>query len=95
MVWLPLSSHLKPGIKTLYLATDGDLARFPFVVLPGKAENKILLEEDLLIGYVPHGPFLLEQLKSPPPAPMPNDPLFILANVSYGKTGKKRESLSP
>ena len=60
-LWQPLAPALPPGTKTLYLATDGDLARMPWAALPiGK--DRVLLE-DFAVAQVPHGTFLLDQLR--------------------------------
>lgn len=84
-VWQPIRRALLKGVKTVYVALDGDLELFPFYALPGEREGTLLLEEDLLIGYVPNGPFLLEQLLRQPAPHTDADPLLLLANVPYGR----------
>jgi CHAT domain-containing protein len=56
----------------------------PFAALPGQKPGTVLLE-DYLIAYVPHAPFLLEQLKFQPP-PYKQAPAACLAvgGVDYG-----------
>src|SRR5439155_12916571 len=67
LVWEPIAKALPAGTHTLYLSPDGDLARVPWCALPGSTPGKVLLEEFTGgIAVVPHGPFLLEQLKYPP-----------------------------
>lgn len=61
LLWQPIAPAIPPGTTTLYVAPDGDLARLPWAALPiGK--GRVLLEEYAL-AQVPHGTFLLDQLK--------------------------------
>jgi CHAT domain-containing protein len=64
-VWEPLARHLPDGVRTVYLVPDGDLARLPWVALPGSRPGTVLLE-DYALSVVPHAPFLLEALREPP-----------------------------
>src|SRR5262249_30331557 len=82
------------GTTTLYLAPDGDLARLPWAALPippspglagegtGVRENQVLLEQ-YAIAQVPHGIFLLDQLKFGK-KPEGGDSLLTVGGVDYG-----------
>ncbi|HEV3144657.1 MAG TPA: CHAT domain-containing tetratricopeptide repeat protein [Gemmataceae bacterium] len=64
LVWDQLAQHISAGARTIYLSPDGDLARVPWAAVPGSKPDSILLEEYAGgIAVVPHGPFLLEELK--------------------------------
>jgi CHAT domain-containing protein len=81
LLWDKLGGHIPPGTKTLYIAApDGDLARLPWAALP-IAKNKVLLE-DYSIATIPHGAFLLEQLKWPPKYDEAES-VFALGNLAY------------
>src|SRR5262249_35848594 len=56
-----IAQALPPGTKTLYIAADGDLARMPWAALPS-GQSRVLLQ-DFAIAQVPHGTFLLDQLR--------------------------------
>ena len=53
LVWEPLRPHLD-GARTVLVAPDGALVRFPFAALPGSRPGSYLVE-DLAIGYVASG----------------------------------------
>jgi CHAT domain-containing protein len=83
LVWEPIAKHLPAGTTNVYIAPDGDLARLPWCALPGSKPGTILLEDFTGgIAIVPHGPFLLEQLKFPHNYEGP-EPVFALGAVSY------------
>ncbi len=86
LVWEPLAKHLPKGAHTVYLAPDGNLARFAFAALPGRKPSTILLEE-LTIAYVPHGPALLERLAFPPQFAEGPGNALVLGGVQYDPTG--------
>jgi tetratricopeptide (TPR) repeat protein/CHAT domain-containing protein len=88
LVWKPLARHLPRGTRTLYLAPDGNLARFAFAALPGSKPGSVLLEE-LTIAYVPHGPFLLERLRYPPRFPKGPGEALLVGGVQYDPSGGK------
>jgi CHAT domain-containing protein/Tfp pilus assembly protein PilF len=52
-VWEPVRPHLD-GVRTVQVAPDGALVRFPFAALPGSRPGSYLIEE-LAIGYVASG----------------------------------------
>jgi CHAT domain-containing protein len=79
-VWNPIAKAVPPGSKTLYLALDGDLARLPWAALPIGKDRALL--EDYALAQVPHGTFLLEQLKFPQTFSGP-DSLLTLSGVDY------------
>jgi CHAT domain-containing protein len=83
LVWQPLVKALPPDTATLYLAPDGELARLPWAALPGKQPGTVLLE-DLAVAVVPHGPFLLEQLKYSPRYAAAKETVLALGAVDYG-----------
>jgi CHAT domain-containing protein len=63
LLWDPLAAHLPAGPgSTVYLCPDGELSALPWAALPGRAKGTVLLEDHAL-ALVPHGPFLLEQLR--------------------------------
>src|SRR5262249_47792795 len=45
LVWVPLTKYLPKDTRMVYLAPDGNLARFAFAALPGSKPGTILLEE--------------------------------------------------
>jgi tetratricopeptide (TPR) repeat protein len=83
LVWDPIVKELPAGTKGLYLAPDGALAELPWAALPGPKAGTVLLEE-LAMAVVPHGPFLLEQLKYPPRHPAGKELVVGLGDVDYG-----------
>jgi CHAT domain-containing protein len=86
LVWEPLAKHISAGTRTLYLSPDGDLARIPWAALAGAKPDTVLLEElSGGIATVPHGPFLLEQLKFPKQYEGPGSTL-LLGSVDYGSS---------
>jgi CHAT domain-containing protein len=87
LVWEPIAKALPAGTGTVYLAPDGELARLPWAALPGKKPGTVLLE-DLAVAVVPHGPFLLEQLKYPPRSAEGVATVLALGSVDYGPAKK-------
>src|SRR5262249_58783213 len=87
LVWEPLAKYLPKDTRTVYLAPDGNLARFAFAVLPGSKPGTILLQE-LNIAYVPHGPALLERLVYPPQFPKGPGDALLVRGVRYDPTTK-------
>jgi CHAT domain-containing protein/tetratricopeptide (TPR) repeat protein len=61
LLWEPIEKALPPGTQTVYLCPDGNLARLPWVALPGGSPGGVLLD-DYALAVVPSGQFLLEQL---------------------------------
>jgi CHAT domain-containing protein/Tfp pilus assembly protein PilF len=66
LVWEPVEKRLPGGVRTVYVAPDGELTQLPWAALPGSGPDRVLLD-DYALAVVPHGPFLLEQLTPPPP----------------------------
>jgi CHAT domain-containing protein/tetratricopeptide (TPR) repeat protein len=60
LAWRPLRPHLD-GVRTVLIAPDGALVRFPFAALPGERPGSYLIE-DLAIGYVASGRHAVEAL---------------------------------
>jgi len=83
LVWEPLARELPVGTTTVYLAPDGELAFLPWAALPGSKPGTVLLE-DLTIALVPHGRFLLEQLKYPTHVAAGKETVLALGDVDYG-----------
>jgi CHAT domain-containing protein len=81
LLWQPLKERLPPRTRTLFLAPDGDLARLPWAALP-TGTSRVLLE-DYAVATVPHGPFLLQQLKHRPAEGGPTT-ILTLGDVAYG-----------
>jgi CHAT domain-containing protein len=80
-VWDKIAPYLPPGTKTVYIAADSDLARLPWAaLLVGK--GRVLLE-DFALAQVPHGIFLLDQLKFRKQS-AGKDSLLTLGGVDYG-----------
>jgi tetratricopeptide (TPR) repeat protein len=86
-VWAPLARALPAGVRTVYLAPEGELARLPWAALPGKEPGSVLLE-DLALAVVPHGPFLLAELRRPPAPAAARDVVLALGAADYGPAGK-------
>jgi CHAT domain-containing protein/Tfp pilus assembly protein PilF len=62
LVWQPVAARFPANTQVVYLSNDGDLARIPWPALPG-AKNDSLVLEQYATSLVPHGQFLLEQLR--------------------------------
>jgi tetratricopeptide (TPR) repeat protein/CHAT domain-containing protein len=84
LVWDKIAHELPAATKVVYLCPDGDLARLPFVALPGSRKGTVLLE-DYALAAVPSGPWLLEQLLSPPKAGTAPDRILAVGGVAYGQ----------
>jgi CHAT domain-containing protein len=83
LVWEPLARKLPSGTTTVFLALDGAMVRVPWAALPGSKPGTVLLEE-LAVVVVPHGPFLLEQLKYPTHIAAGKENVLALGDVDYG-----------
>jgi CHAT domain-containing protein len=88
LFWQKIAVKIPEKTQTLFLAPDGDLARLPFAALPGKQPGSVLLE-DYRPASVPHGPFLLDQLRQPPTFPRGPGTLLTLGGVQYHPPGSK------
>jgi CHAT domain-containing protein len=62
LFWDRIAEALPKETRTVFLAPDAALTWLPFPALPGSKPGTILLE-DYTLALVPHGPFLLEQLR--------------------------------
>ena len=85
-VWEPIARQLPAGTTTVYLAPDGDLARLPWSALRVGRTGRVLLE-DLALAVVPHGPFLLAQLKTPMPSRLGPEAMLLLGGLNYDAPG--------
>jgi CHAT domain-containing protein/tetratricopeptide (TPR) repeat protein len=86
LIWEPIEKRLPQGTATLYLVPDGELTQLPWAALPGKSQDRILLE-DYTVAVLPHAAFLLEQwtpgparLAKRPPAP---EGLLVVGGLHY------------
>jgi tetratricopeptide (TPR) repeat protein/CHAT domain-containing protein len=86
LVWDPIAKHLPRETRTVYIAPDGNLARFAFAALPGAKPGTVLLQ-DMTIAYVPHGPFLLERLIYPPRFPKAPGSALAIGGIRYDLPG--------
>jgi CHAT domain-containing protein len=82
LVWEPIAAHLPRETHTVYLTPDGDLTRLPWAALPGSKKDTILLEDHAL-ALVPHGPYLLEHLRSERRFGQGKAPPLVLGGVRY------------
>src|SRR5262249_38194921 len=82
LVWEPLRRELPANLTTVYLTADGALHQLPWAALPGVKRGTVLLEEHA-ICLVPHGPFLLQRLEDPAPAPAAPGRLLALGGMDY------------
>src|SRR5207248_1092488 len=89
LIWEPIAKQLPPDTRGLYLAPYSVLSGVPWAALPGRKEGTVLLE-DLAIAVVPHGPFLLEQLKYAPKVAAGKEAVLGLGAVDYGAAGPHR-----
>src|SRR5262249_17713723 len=64
LIWDKLACHLAADTEVVYLCPDGALSALPWVALPGRKKGSVLLEEHA-VALVPHGPWLLDQLRHP------------------------------
>jgi CHAT domain-containing protein len=83
-LWRPLAQHLPRRTNTVYLSPDGALSALPWAALPGRTKGTVLLER-YAFALVPHGPFLLEQLRQSAPRPK-GGVLLALGGVRYDRT---------
>jgi CHAT domain-containing protein len=84
LLWEPLARELPAKTETVYLSPDGPLWTLPWPALPGQKPERYLLEEYAL-ALIPHGPFLLEQLTTPP-GRSPEGILLAVGEVAYAET---------
>jgi CHAT domain-containing protein len=82
-VWDPVSLCLPKHVDTVYIAPDGVLGSIAWGALPDSAEASVILER-YAIATVPHGPFLLDQLKKTPSMPAAYTPVLAVGDVDYG-----------
>ncbi len=83
LVWQPLLAHLK-GVKTVVVAPDGDVGRFPWAALPGAKPGSFLLE-DYAFAIVPVPQLLPELLAQPRPGQRPDASLLLLGDVDFSR----------
>ena len=82
ILWSKIAALIPAETRTLYLSPDGDLARLPWSALPTDKPHMVLLQRYAL-ALVPHGTFLLGQLRTP--AQLDGlDSALVLGDVNYG-----------
>jgi CHAT domain-containing protein/Tfp pilus assembly protein PilF len=84
LVWQPLAKHIPANTATVYLSPDAALTALPWAALPGRDRGKVLLEEHAL-ALVPHGPWLLQRLRTTPDKEGGLGALLALGAVAYGR----------
>jgi CHAT domain-containing protein/Tfp pilus assembly protein PilF len=84
-VWSKVEAALTAGTQTVYLCSDGDLARLPFAALPGRKPGTVLLE-DYTLASVPSGLWLLHQLRQPGKPLGPDSAVLTVGGVDFGKS---------
>jgi CHAT domain-containing protein len=82
LLWEPLAKHLPKDCKTVLVAPDSTLTQLPWAALPINKEGRVLIE-DYAVAVVPHGPYLLERLSSPPKAQAEKGLLLAVGGVQY------------
>jgi tetratricopeptide (TPR) repeat protein len=86
LIWEPVEKHFPAGIRTVFVAPDGELTQLPWGALPGGDLDRVLLD-DYALAVLPHGPFLLEQLTTPPARsaqrPPPPQDLLVVGGIRY------------
>ena len=82
LLWEPLEKHFPPGTATVYLCPDQQLCFLPWVALPGKKDDTVLLD-DYTFAIVPHGPYLLGQLTGAREKEEKKNDLLVLGGVKY------------
>ncbi len=93
LLWQPLQKHLRSA-KTLLLAPDGELARFPFAALPGSKPGSFLIEE-LTLGYLFSGKQLVELQEPNNQSPRASRGLLAVGGVDYGPLPPGKEGWQP
>jgi CHAT domain-containing protein/Tfp pilus assembly protein PilF len=82
LVWEPIAQQFAPETQTVYLVPDGALARLPWAALPGTRPGTVLLEE-LAVAIVPHGPYLVQQLRKAKEAGSADATILMVGGVTY------------
>lgn len=88
LFWSKVAAKLPPETDTIYLSPDAALNRVPFAALPGR-RSEVLLEE-ATVAVVPHGPFLLDRLGTPP-ARRDKGLMLVAGGVDYGRAADGTE----
>jgi CHAT domain-containing protein/Tfp pilus assembly protein PilF len=84
LMWKKIETALPKNTHTVYLCADGDLARLPFLALPGHTEDTVLLE-NYALACVPSGLWLLHQLRHPGTPLGPDSKMMTVGGVDFGK----------
>ena len=84
LTWEPLRQRLPAKLRTVYLSADDALTQVPWAALPGKKAGTVLLE-DYALAYVPHGPWLLGQLKRPGKPPAAAGRPLVAGGIAYDR----------
>ena len=86
LIWEPLRQYL-PGIQTVLISPDGEIAKFPWNALPSSKANRFLIEDGIsfaLITVPQMLPALLEQQQPTPVAPAST--MLLVGDINYGAT---------
>ena len=83
LVWDPVADILPDGTETVYIAPDGVLATIPWGGLPTASGTDVLLGR-YAFALVPHGSFLLEQLRAPVESKGDRGRVLAVGDVDYG-----------
>jgi CHAT domain-containing protein/Flp pilus assembly protein TadD len=84
LLWAKLAPYLSTNPESrVYLCPDSELSALSWAALPGRTPGTVLLEDHAL-ALVPHGPFLLQQLRDrDQPRPASPGLLLALGGVRY------------
>jgi CHAT domain-containing protein/tetratricopeptide (TPR) repeat protein len=91
LVWDPVAALVPADTETVFIAPDGALTRIPWVALPGRKADTVLLE-DHAVAVVPHAPYLLDRLMKARPR-TGTERVLALGEVRYGSADKPYPAL--
>ncbi len=82
-VWDPVAGLFPAETHTVYVAPDGALSLVAWGALPSPVAGLLLIEK-YAIATVPHGPFLVEQLRREGTQENPSDQVLVVGDIDYG-----------
>ena len=83
LVWDPVAEFFPAETRTVYVAPDGALSMVAWGALPSPAGPHLLVES-YAIANVPHGPFLVQQLRREVPLDAQPKQVLAVGDVDYG-----------